>query len=114
MKPIYYANGELVQVGDNVSYEHTHGHKLSQFSKGTAIVQWVNSGSLTLRKRPDAPTFEYRATFNYGTRRYETNCDDSVFCGAFRERRRSKLERISTLSPEDREQFIKQWFNKPV
>lgn len=110
-RPTYYANGEEVKIGDKVKYEHTHGHKLSQFSKGTAIVQWINSGSITLRNHEDSPSFQYFLDFNYKTRRYETDCDDSVFCGAFRERKTKKMERISTLSSEDRKQFIRQYLN---
>ena len=112
-KPIYYANGEEVKIGDKVKYEHTHGHKLSQFSTGVAVVLYTSSGSITLRKHKGHPSFQYFVDFNYKTSRYETDCDESVWCGAFRERKTNKMERISTLSPDERSQFIKNYFAEP-
>ena len=112
-KPIYYANGEEVEIGDKVKYEHTHGHKLSQFSTGVAVVLYTSSGSITLRKHKGHPSFQYFVDFNYKTSRRETDCDESVWCGAFRERKTNKMERISTLSPDERSQFIKNYFAEP-
>jgi hypothetical protein len=109
-RSIYYANGEEVKIGDTVEYEHTHGHKLSQFSKGVAVVLYTSSGSITLRKHKSSPSFQYFVDFNYGSGRYETDCNTSVWCGAFRERKTRKMERIGTLSPEERKQFIQQRF----
>ena len=98
--PAFYANGEEVHCGDKVRYAHEHGHHLSQFSKGVAVVLWVNSGSITLRNHKGSPSFQYFVDFNYKTGRYETDC----------KRTSSQLERISTLCPDERKQFIKDYF----
>ena len=98
MSKIYYADGTEVKAGDIVKYEHTHGHKLSQVSKGVAAVLWTSSGSITLRNQPDAPSFQYFVDFNYDTSRYETDCDTWSWCGAFREKKKRTMERVGTLS----------------